>query len=68
LIPFNDPAEGVPASLQAFGHQFGIILFQYGHGLECHHITIHVPEKDVWVTENRPNIPPAPGLNDEQSS
>jgi len=27
-------------------------LFQCGHGLECHHITLHVPEKGVWVTEN----------------
>jgi hypothetical protein len=47
LIPFNDAAEGVPASVQAVGHQFGIVLFQCGHGLDCHHITLHVPEKGV---------------------
>jgi hypothetical protein len=68
LIPFNDPAEGVPASLQAFGHQFGIVLFQCGHGLECHHITLHVPEKVVWVTENVRASRRPPGLEDEQKA
>ena len=29
--------------------------------LMCHHITLHVPEKGVWVTENNPNIPQAAG-------
>jgi hypothetical protein len=54
LIPFNDPAKGLAASVQAVGYQIGVGWFCCGHGLEFHHITLYVPEKAVWVTENLP--------------
>ena len=39
LIPFNNLAEGLPVSTQAFGHQFGIVEFRSSHCFGCHHIT-----------------------------
>jgi hypothetical protein len=53
LIPLDNPAESVPASIQAFGHQIGVGWFHDGHGFYCNHTTVTVPEKGVWVTANR---------------
>jgi hypothetical protein len=52
LIPLDNAAEGILAAVQAFSHQVGIVLFRCEYGFHNHHVTLHVPEKGVWVTGN----------------
>jgi hypothetical protein len=63
LVSLNNPAEGILAAIQAFGHQISIVAFLRMHRFGCHHIILQVPEKHQKVTENctaSAGIPAAP--------
>jgi hypothetical protein len=51
LVPFNNLTEGIPSSIQAFGHQIGIVAFRRVHRFGCHHITLYGTEEGREVTK-----------------
>jgi hypothetical protein len=51
VIPDNNLAAGIPASVQSLCRQIGFIGFHCAPRFGCHRITLSVPENHTNVTE-----------------